>query len=271
MQALEYCRNRAAPRGSSLHYALLGVEGGFVARTLALHALVEEILHTVESNTDAGVAHRLLAWWLEELDNAGAGTPTHPVTRLLIERELEPRRLTPVVLAAETVLRERGCASFEALETYGAHTLGIAIELSESGELAHVTPPGKDNALRELGVGLMLARALFELPRRDGRAAALLPRDVLQAHGVAEAALYADRASPQLRAYTRAHIERAQQRLHSCRDALAPSATAGVLAAMSLAALRKLRRRSTDPLRRGAGITPLHKLWIAWRLQGARR
>lgn len=267
MQALEYCRNRAAPRGSSLHYALLGLEAAMAERTLALHAVVEEIWHTAESGTDAAVAHRKLAWWLEELENAGAGNATHPATRLLIDRNVDPRRLAPAVLAGEHLLRERGCSTFEQLEAYGADTIGVALEIGESNGSAAQDSSGE---IRRLGSGLMLARALFDLPRRDGRAAALLPGEALRAHGVDEAVLYAERASSELQAYTRAHIERTEPTLRSFRTHVDRSCIAGALAELSIAGLAKLRRRSNDPLRPRAGIMPLHKLWIAWRLQGSR-
>lgn len=253
--ALIYCRGRVAPPGSSLHYALLRLDDEALHRALCVHAVVRELCDTVEGTSDAAVAHRKLAWWLEEIERAQSGNAAHPAAQLLQRSLASPGALAPAVVAAERVLHERGCESFEDLERYGAQTAGLALRLA-------LPDAADDDAACKLGAALTLVRALSELRRRDGHAAALLPGASLRQHGVEDTMLYAECAGPALVAHTREHARRA---LAAFTGVGACESFANALRAMAIASLRKLERNRFDALGRDMNLAPVRKLWVAWR------
>lgn len=77
---LAYCREKAAPAGSNLHYAMLFETDECRRRVLPLFALHYEVSDCLTASTDPGVVRIKLNWWLEELARLVDGTPRHPVT-----------------------------------------------------------------------------------------------------------------------------------------------------------------------------------------------
>lgn len=82
-QAERFCRKRAAPDGSNLYYATLFAPPGLRRQLFALHAFAREIEESVFRVSDPGVVRMRLQWWRQELANMAAGRPDHPVTREL--------------------------------------------------------------------------------------------------------------------------------------------------------------------------------------------
>jgi len=78
-----YCRQKAAPAGSSFYYSTLYYPAAVKRDLYALHALHNEIEQIIEECSDPGVAHMKLAWWSEEIQRLFTGTPRHPVSQEL--------------------------------------------------------------------------------------------------------------------------------------------------------------------------------------------
>lgn len=80
VDALGYCRDKAAPAGSTGYYGVLMLPPAARAGVLGLLALKCELQEVVEQCSERAVAERKLAWWHEELARAQAANPRHPVT-----------------------------------------------------------------------------------------------------------------------------------------------------------------------------------------------
>lgn len=80
MDALAYCREKAAPPGSAGYYAVLMLTPYRRAGVLGLLALKCELEEVVEQCSERAVAERKLAWWHEELARAQTANARHPVT-----------------------------------------------------------------------------------------------------------------------------------------------------------------------------------------------
>jgi phytoene synthase len=79
----EYCREKAAVAGTSFYYCTLFYPADIKRSLNALHAFHAEIGQVIEDCTDPGVAHLKLAWWHEEIQRLYTDTARHPVTREL--------------------------------------------------------------------------------------------------------------------------------------------------------------------------------------------
>ena len=75
-----YCREKAAPDGSNLYYALLFESEDLKTQLRPLFALHYEITACLSASTDPGVTHMKLNWWSEELTRLSEGNPHHPIT-----------------------------------------------------------------------------------------------------------------------------------------------------------------------------------------------
>jgi phytoene synthase len=80
VDALAYCREKAAPPGSTGYYAVLMLTPPHCAGVLGLLALKCELEDVVERCSERAVAERKLAWWHEELARVHDATARHPVT-----------------------------------------------------------------------------------------------------------------------------------------------------------------------------------------------
>lgn len=87
MTPAEYCRNKAAPAGSSLYYAGLYHTPSERRKLQALFALQYELNDVVCRASDPGAARVTLYWWFEEINRLFAGAARHPITRELAELE----------------------------------------------------------------------------------------------------------------------------------------------------------------------------------------
>src|SRR5215471_5819850 len=84
MSPEEYCAERAAPRGSSLSFAIRVLSSGRCAAALAVHAVCREAGDVLREVADPGVARLKLAWWRTELAAAFDGRAQHPVSQALM-------------------------------------------------------------------------------------------------------------------------------------------------------------------------------------------
>ena len=79
----QYCRNKAAPAGTNLYYSTLYHDPHSRRKLHALFAFHQELSEVVYSSSDPGAARVTLYWWFEEIGRLFSGEPRHPVTREL--------------------------------------------------------------------------------------------------------------------------------------------------------------------------------------------
>ena len=264
-----YCLDVAAPPGSSLYYATLFAGPGERAALVAVHALRHTLLEIVEDIADPNVRAHKLNWWSDEIMEAREGRARHPVAVALTRHGGEGFWRRPEVLAmlsaagcvsaaggfASVAARDRFCEDFGG----GTARLCATVAAFEPDEAAL-------NRLRTLGTGLEAA-TLAGIPNvRSGIERIPTPAPTPDTRSGEAASIDPGNG-------TRRIVE---ERVRT-RDALAD--TAGnlprracpamlvyrTLARIQLAALANALRRPTATVPAGASLTPIRKLWIAWR------
>jgi 15-cis-phytoene synthase len=272
VEPFAYCRERAAPPGSTLYYGLLFTPPGLRERLLALHALEAELLALVLDASDLAISRRRLAWWSDELAAGLAGRGSHPVVRALLA---DAGGSAVAAAAGQSILQ--GVAEIIEGAGFGGHAdlerhcqLTTGATLAAGARLAGYRAAEIPARLEALGTAIGLARAALDPLPRDGIALTLVPRDDLGALGARVEDLR-EPGSRAGRAVLAHQVERAERRIREALESLpadegARHRSALTLARIHLALLRRSARRGYPQGRAPVGITPLRKLWIAWRV-----
>lgn len=261
--------------GSNLHYALRRAPASARPALTWLHALCRTIWNVTREVSDPGVAAAKLAWWAGELRKTAQGEATHPLTRALaaeLGSAPDVSALQSFVQGCELDLRQSRLLDEAALLQHarligGAPWATAAAMLSLSDMQAQ--------ALQATGTALRLADVVLRLGMdlREGRV--YIPIDELQHFGVKAGELQAGRA---LQTEARFHelmahqVRRARERIEAARGPLQDrsidsrlSRPACALCALALATLQEVEDARYALLDRRLMLTPLRKVWIAWR------
>ncbi len=278
MNPNDYCRDHAAPRGSSLYYSLLALPVASRQALMALHALRREVGRLPLESSDASVAQRKWMWWKQEIDRLFAGCPQHPISRALhvpVEQyQLSQAHFHELLEGVEMDMNYDAYPTFNELTLY-AHRLGSVVGLL-AVEITGYEDRQTVQFAHELGLGLELLRLL-----RQTRTAALqgrfyIPEDELQRFGVNHVDLLQRRTTDALRELfqyqatrIRTTIQRAFTKLPEVDRYRQRSYV--ILAELGLTLLKEMEADEWKLLERQVKITPLRKLWITWRIQRRER
>ena len=261
-----YCLDAAAPPGSSLYYATLFAGSRERAAFVAVHALRHALLDIVDTIADVNVRASKLNWWSGEIMEARDGSPRHPVSLAITRSCGKPLWSRPEVLAmlaaVARVSAADGIASEAARDAFCVHVGGGTARLcmaaveSESGDDARDRIGALGTALE----GAMLAGApsvrsgLRRLPMPASDSSGRVAHDD-SGSGSEQIAVERTRARQALADAIRGVPPRAGPATFVYRT----------LAHIQCAALAEALRKPAGTAPLVASISPIRKLWIAWR------
>lgn len=268
----EYCAQKAAQPGSALYYSLRCLPRDKRRAATAIYAFVRETEDAVRDCSDPGVARTRLAWWRAQTAQVYEGRPQHPVAQALASvvrhYALPQEQFQEIVDGVETELNCWRFADFKALQLH-CHRLG-SIPAVLAAEIYGYQDRRTLKFAHDLGLALRLTTIVLDVGADARRGRLYLPEDELAAHGVT--ALDASRLCPEpnLTALLRCQIERCD-RMYAQALAQLPAADrraqrpALALAAIGRALLDEIRDNPAQVLTARIDLTPLRKLWLAWR------
>jgi phytoene synthase len=240
-----------------------------LALLLAWRHQVRAILERV---TDPGVARLKLQWWREELQHTYDGEPRHPLSahlrRILARHALPAGPFLEMAHQVEEEILRRRPANAGALTEACEHDLGALFELLTR---CHGTrDPAQVQQARTLGAFCALVYLIRDSGAlaRSGRT--VLPDDQLGEQGLSAEALTQPGNRARLPVLLPRLASRARELLDQGRrsDGLPPFARIRTLVLEDL--LRELEASEFDVADQRIGLTPLRKLWLAWREGRAR-
>jgi phytoene synthase len=272
MTADEYCQNKAAGSGSSFYYSFLFLPPARRRAITALYAYCREVDDLVDEASDPAVAQAKLDWWHTEVDRLFAGTPQHPVTRALAPH-LEPfgitrERLLQVLEGMQMDLRQSRYLDFTNLRRYCHLVAGVVGEMSAG--IFGATDERTYEYARQLGLALQLVNILRDVGEDARRGRLYLPLDELQAAGVKVSDVLNGRYVEGFELVMRRQAQRAREAYRAALEAL-PAAdrkaqrTGLIMGAIYLTLLEEIEREDFRVLHQRIALTPVRKLWIAWR------
>ncbi len=268
----EYCQQKAAKSGSSFYYSFLFLPPERRRAITALYAFCREVDDIADEASDAGIARTKLAWWRTEVANLFAGHPSHPVAKAL-EPFVQPYgldrgRLNEIIDGMEMDLTHHRYADFDGLQLYCHRVAGVVGQLSAS-IFGYANPATLEYA-ESLGMAFQLTNIIRDVGEDARRDRIYLPADELARFGLTADDIVALRRSDAFVQLMRFQAERAETYYDLAFSRLAPedrrSQRAGlIMAAIYRTLLDEIRRDGYHVLEQRIALTPLRKLWIAWK------
>ena len=284
MTPQEYAQQKAAASGSSFYYAFLFLPPERRAAITAFYAYCREIDDVVDEVSDPGVAQSKLDWWRGEVRNAFAGQASHPALQALLPHVkafgIEARQLLQVIEGCEMDLTQTRYLDFANLRQYCHLVAGVVGEVA-AGIFGQTDPRTTDYA-HKLGLALQLTNIIRDVGEDAVRGRVYLPIEDLQrfdvkAHELVKRGTTSDASFPQrFEALMQFQIERALRTYDEAlallpaqdRQAQKPGL---MMASIYRTLLHEIAREPQLVLTRRVSLTPLRKLWLAWKVQALGR
>jgi len=268
----EYCRQKAAASGSSFYYSFLFLPPDRRRAITALYAFCREVDDVVDECTDPQLAHAKLAWWRTEIAGLYAGNPQHPVTNALRpftgQFQITAERLDEIIAGMEMDLTQTRYLDFAGLERYCYHVAG-AVGLLAAGIFGYTDPRTLEYA-KSLGTAFQLTNIIRDVGEDARKNRIYLPMDELKKFDVPASDILAARYSENFRELMAFQARRAEsfyeKAMQSLPAADRPRQRAGlIMAAIYRATLAEIEREGYRVLTQRTSLTPLRKLWLAWK------
>ncbi|UVW27060.1 presqualene diphosphate synthase HpnD [Massilia sp. H6] len=268
----EYCQQKTVQSGSSFYYSFLFLPQERRRAITALYAFCREVDDTVDEASDPSVARIKLAWWRTEISSMYQARPTHPVSQALQPHLapylLEEQHLQAIIDGMEMDLDQSRYLDYPGLQKYCWRVAGVVGILSAS--IFGYTNPQTLAYAEKLGLAFQLTNIIRDVGDDARKGRIYLPVNELQQFGVTAADLLAFRHSEKFDALMRFQAERAQ-RMYDEALALLPKEDRRaqrpglMMAAIYRTLLDEIERDGFHVLNQRISLTPLRKLWLAWK------
>ncbi len=271
----DYCYHLAASPGSDFRYSLLGLPLAQRQALTAVTAFCAETTQIVDECRDSGVARTKLDWWRAELDRLFAGEPQHPVTRTLQPRlatfNLPEEYFQEILDGVAMELDYDVYPDIAALALY-LHRRGCVPALLAAEILNYQDRRATPRFAHEAGAMLLSLELLCDVRRHAQHGRLYLPEDEMQRQGVHPGDLLAAQTTDRLRQLFALQAERIREyhrRALDCLPDVDRYAQSPLLIRLELAMalLAEIAEDGYRLLEQRVHLTPLRKLWLAWRLR----
>lgn len=278
MTPQQYVQEKAAASGSSFYYAFLFLPPPRRAAITAFYAFCREVDDVVDEVHETDVAQRKLAWWDTEVAQAFAGRPSHPALQALMPHApafgIEERQLHAVVQGCRMDLEQTRYLDYAGLERYCHLVAGVVGEVS--ARIFGQTQDQTTGYAHTLGQAFQLTNIIRDVGEDALRGRIYLPVEDLQRFDVKAHEILNRKYSDRFTALMRFQAERAHS-LYEQALSLLPAADRRaqkpglMMASIYRTLLREIERDGFQVLHQRIALTPLRKLWLAWKMQALGR
>ena len=271
----DYCYDLAARQGSDFRYGLLGLPLGQRQTLTALQAFQLETARIISESGDPSVARTKLDWWRAEIGRLFAGEPQHPITRALQPRlsqfNLPQEYFQEILDGVAMDLDYDLYPSFTELTLY-VHRRGSTPALLAAEILGYQDRRTTPRFAHEAGAFLLLFDQLYEVRQQARHGRYYLPEDEMRRFEVQPGDLLAAQTTDRVRqlfAFQAERIRAYHRRALEHLPDVDRYAQCGLLIRMelALALLAEIAEDGYRLLEQRTRLTPLRKLWLAWRLR----
>ena len=278
MTPAQYVQQKAAASGSSFYYAFLFLPVPRRAAITAFYAFCREVDDVVDDMVDPSVAATKLAWWTSEVAKAYAGQPSHPVMQALMPHAstygIEQQHLQGIIEGCQMDLEQTRYLDYPNLQRYCHLVAGVVGEVA--AKIFGQTQVQTTRYAHTLGQALQLTNIIRDVGEDSLRGRIYLPVSELQQFDVKAHEILQRVHSPRFVELMRFQAQRA----HALYDqALAelpePDRRAQkpglMMASIYRTLLREIEAEDFQVLNQRISLTPLRKLWLAWKVQALGR
>ena len=278
MTPQEYVQQKAANSGSSFYYAFLFLPADRRAAITAFYAFCREVDDVVDEISDPSVAQSTLAWWQKEVSQSFSGNPTHPVMRALMAHAenfgIEAHHLLSVIEGCQMDLTQTRYLDYPGLSRYCHLVAGVVGEVA--AKIFGQTDPQTTQYAHTLGQAFQLTNILRDVGEDAMRGRIYLPINELKQFDVKAQELMQRQYSDRFTALMKFQAARAHS-LYEQAFALLPSTDKQaqkpglMMASIYRTLLREIEADNFQVLHQRVSLTPLRKLWLAWKVQALGR
>ncbi len=273
-----YVQQKAAASGSSFYYAFLFLPSTQRAAITAFYAFCREVDDVVDEVSDPSVAQTKLAWWEREVRQAFAGQASHPALQALMPHaqtfSITAEHLLAVVEGCRMDLSQSRYLDYAGLRHYCHLVAGVVGEVS--ARIFGPQDPRVDAYAHTMGLAFQLTNIIRDVGEDAMRGRIYLPIDELQCFDVKAQDLLQRQHSPAFVALMQFQAQRAhalyEQALQELPSEHRRHQKPGLMmASIYRTLLREIEASNFDVLRHRIALTPLRKLWLAWKMQALGR
>ncbi|MFM8588814.1 MAG: presqualene diphosphate synthase HpnD [Limnohabitans sp.] len=278
MSPQEYVQHKAASSGSSFYYAFLFLPLERRAAITAFYAFCREVDDVVDEVNDPGVAATKLAWWQSQVQQAFAGQPQHPVMQALMPLTrtfgIQAEHLHSVIEGCQMDLQQTRYLDWPGLQRYCHLVAGVVGEVS--ARIFGQTDATTTAYAHTLGLAFQMTNIIRDVGEDAMRGRIYLPIDELQRFEVKAQDLMQRQYSARFSALMKFQAARAHA-LYDQALALLPAVDQRsqkpglMMASIYRTLLREIEASDFQVLHQRIALTPLRKLWLAWKMQALGR
>jgi phytoene synthase len=269
-----YVQEKAAASGSSFYYAFLFLPASQRAAITAFYAFCREVDDVVDEVSDAGIAATKLAWWRTEVGRLFAGEAAHPVM-LALQPHLQTYQITAMQLNAviegcEMDLQQNRYLDYPGLQRYCHLVAGVVGEVA--ARIFGQTQEQTTAYAHAMGQAFQLTNIIRDVGEDAMRGRIYLPVNELQQFDVKANDILKREYSERFTALMQFQATRAHQLYDQALDLLPAQDRRAqkpglMMANIYRALLREIERDGFQVLHQRTSLTPIRKLWLAWKTQ----
>ncbi len=268
----EYCQQKAAASGSSFYYSFLFLPPERRRAITALYAFCREVDDVVDESSDPQLAATKLAWWRAEVAAMYEGKAQHPVTKGLApfteKFRIGREHLDEIISGMEMDLTQARYLDWPNLERY-CHRVASVVGICAAGIFGYSDPRTLEYA-RNLGLAFQLTNIIRDVGEDARKNRIYLPMDDLKRFGVTAADILNARHGEAFGRLMQFQAERAKGLYAKAFESLPAGDRRAqrpglIMAAIYRALLDEIERDGFQVLKGKTSLTPLRKLWLAWK------
>jgi len=278
MTPAQYVEHKAAASGSSFYYAFLFLPAPRRAAITAFYAFCREVDDVVDEAVDLGIAATKLSWWSDEVAKAYAGSPSHPVMLALMPHTgaygITQKQLQSVIEGCQMDLEQTRYLDYPNLQRYCHLVAGVVGEVAAG--IFGQTQAQTTAYAHALGQALQLTNIIRDVGEDAQRGRIYLPVSELQRFDVKAHEILKAVPSDRFQALMAFQAQRAHTLYEEALALLPPadhrSQKPGLMmASIYRSLLREIEAQRFPVLAQRVRLTPLRKLWLAWKVQALGR
>ena len=278
MTPQDYVQQKASASGSSFYYAFLFLPPHRRAAITAFYAFCREVDDVVDEVSDPSVAAAKLNWWRQEVRQAFAGQASHPVMQAWVpcarEFGVEEKLLHAIIDGCEMDLSQTRYLDYPGLTRYCHLVAGVVGEVS--ARIFGQTDDATTAYAHKLGLAFQLTNIIRDVGEDALRGRVYLPINELQQFDVKAHEILNRLDSDRFQALMQFQAQRAHA-LYDEALSLLPASDwrtqkpGLMMASIYRTLLREIEAQRFPVLKQRVALTPLRKLWLAWKMQALGR